>query len=97
MPVEKIGVVMERTVHKSEVLFYTNARREDEIVLKRFVKGSLSPEGRLWTAEYRGPEAFAAELKKQKDFLAPETIATAQKLLHVWISRLKTSDPAVGR
>ena len=81
LPPEMIGVVMELTIQKSQVLFYTNDRQEDEVVLKRMRKGPLSPEGMLCTAEDRGPEAFAAELEKQKEFLSQEVVVRAQWLL----------------
>jgi hypothetical protein len=69
LPPEMIGRVMERTIRKSQVLFYTNDRLEDEIVLRRSAKGSLSPEGMLETAEYKGSEAYAAEFEKAERIL----------------------------
>jgi hypothetical protein len=92
LPPDMIGVVMERTIQKSEVLFYNDTRRENEVVLKRFVKGPLSPEGMLWAAQYRGNEAFAAEFEKQKGLLRPEAVDTAQRFLYVMARRSNTSD-----
>ncbi len=79
-----IGVVMERIVHKSAVLFYSNSRAEEEIVLKRFEKGPLSPEGTLWSAEHKGIEVFATELDKQRGRLIPDTVSAATRMLAAW-------------
>jgi hypothetical protein len=84
LPPYMIGVVLERVIHKKTVLFYSNDRGEEEIVLKRFEKGALSPEGTLWCAEHRGREAFAAELDKQRDRLTPQTVSAATELLSAW-------------
>jgi hypothetical protein len=76
-----LGVVMEKSVHKRTVLLYSNDRREEEIVLKRFEKGPLSPEGTLWVAEHRGTEAFASELDKQRNRFTSEAVRDATKYL----------------
>jgi hypothetical protein len=84
LPLCLTGVVIERTIHKKDVLFYSNDRDEEEVVLKRFGKGTLSSEGALWCAEHRGREAFAAELNKQRNRLTPQTVSAATELLSAW-------------
>jgi hypothetical protein len=89
---DMVGVVMERTIQKSDVLFYTDDRTEQEVVLKRFTRGCLSPEGMLWTAQARGRDAFAAELEKQRALLSPELVAAAQNYLALTKPGGRTSD-----
>jgi len=83
LPPDMMGIVMQKTVRKSAVLFYTNERREDEIVLRRFEKGRISPEGMLWAvADAVGTaKAFGAELKRQREHLPPDVIRQAETLL----------------
>jgi len=84
LPPYMSGVVLERTIHKKAVLFYTNDHDNEEIVLKRFETGAQSPEGTLWCAEHRGREAFATELETQRNCLAPQTVSAATELLSAW-------------
>jgi hypothetical protein len=79
LPPDLRGFVMERTVRKSAILFYTNERNEDEVVLPRFEMGSRSPEGQLWVAREYGADAFAAELKRQRKHLPAEVIQQATR------------------
>jgi hypothetical protein len=83
LPKEMIGVVMERKVRKRDILFYTCDRLEDEVILKEFSKGPHSPEGMLWTSEWKGEEAFAAEFETQREFLKPDVIRLVQRRLSV--------------
>ncbi|MCU1338910.1 MAG: hypothetical protein JWO19_4491 [Bryobacterales bacterium] len=69
------GCVYERLLRKCDVLFYTNARTEDEIITRRFLRGSLSPMGAISLALYDGPEAGLAEYELQKSKLDPEALA----------------------
>jgi len=59
LPPSELGFVMEKTVSKKKILFYTNGCDEDEVVLPRFERGKKSPEGILQVAAYAGAEAFS--------------------------------------
>lgn len=72
------GFVMEKTVPKNGVLFYTNDRLEGEVIPPRFDKGSKSPEGMLGVAEDAGEDAFASELNRQRRHLDPDVVEQAE-------------------
>jgi len=75
---DHLGFVMERTVRKSSVLFYTSDRSEDEVVLTRFEKGRISPEGMIWAADQCGGwQIMADELERHREHLSPEMIRFA--------------------
>jgi hypothetical protein len=42
---EDFGFVMEKTVTKSDVLFYSNERKEEEVILPSFQRGSICSSG----------------------------------------------------
>lgn len=54
----RAGEIREITVSKSDVLFFTSEREEEEIVLRRFRAGRHSDAGQLELARYYGPHAF---------------------------------------
>jgi hypothetical protein len=83
---DRLGVVMEKTVSKSEsrVLFCTDDRHEDEIVLRRSEKGPESPEGMLWVSEYKGVEAFATEFLRRRQQLSQDAVSIAAQKLASW-------------
>jgi hypothetical protein len=81
---DRLGVVMEKTVSKSRVLFYTDERDEEEIVLRRSEKGPESPEGMLWVSEYKGAEAFATEFIRRRQQLSQDAVSIAAQKLASW-------------
>ncbi len=77
LPPSDVGIVMKKIIRKSAVLFYTNERHEDEIVLTRFEKGTISPEGMLAVAFNFGPKVFSEELTRQKSRLSASDVQAA--------------------
>jgi hypothetical protein len=79
---DQVGFVMEKTIAKSSILFFTDERNESEVILRRSTCGRISAEGMLQVAESTCvPERYAAELEKHRERLSPEVIAHAEKML----------------
>jgi hypothetical protein len=84
------GHVYEQTVEKDAVLFYTDERKEKEIILRQFSMGRMSAAGEIELAAVRGPEHALAEFDRQKARLSRAEIAEFSKYVPSWTAFAKS-------